>query len=172
MAVAAGFPSENAVLKWGAAGIALLLAALFAVGFATRHDPGDKPLLAILGGGFIYNYRIAEVHYGFTAVVQKPLESGAIIEARFEDPGGGPPLVVTERVSTMTNQYALQSPPVRGVQADRPYHVDVRVLDREGRTELFATGMDYKSDISDSVVPDKPLTVGPGYHRNPDAAIQ
>jgi hypothetical protein len=146
-----------------------LLVVLFAVGWATRQDPTDKPVLDIIGGGFIFNYRIADIYYGFTAVVRRPLESGSVIEARFEDPGGGEDLVVRERVSTMTDRYALRSPPVRGVEAGRPYKVEVRVLDRQEVDELWSTTLDFTSQISDQNMPAKPLTVGPGYAKNPDA---
>lgn len=142
-----------------------MLVVLFAFGWATRHDPAEKPLIQILGGGFIFNYRIADVRYGFTAVVAKPLESGSIIEAAFENPAGGEPLVVRERVSPMTNRYALESPPVRGVEAGKPYRVSIRVLDRLERDVLWTSTLDIKSQISDDVVPDEPLTIGPGYHR-------
>jgi len=146
-----------------------LLAVLFAVGWATRQDPADKPVLDILGGGFIFNYRIADIYYGFTAIVQRPLESGSIIEARFEDPAGGEQLVVRERVSPMTDRYAFRSPPVRGVEAGRPYKVEIRVLDRQETAELWSTSLDFTSQISDENMPDKPLTIGPGYARNPEA---
>ncbi|MDN2566140.1 hypothetical protein N1F89_07895 [Aquibium sp. A9E412] len=145
-----------------------LVAVLFAVGWATREDPAEQPYLQILGGGFIFNYRIAEIRYGFTARVARPLESGAVIEAAFENPAGGPPLVVRERVSTMTDRYALRSPPVRGVEADRPYRVAIRVLDRREDTVLWSFDKTYTSRIADTVVPDSALTVGPGYHRNPE----
>jgi hypothetical protein len=148
------------------AGVALV-AVLFAVGWATRQNPADKPMLNILGGGFIFNYRIADIYYGFTAVVQRPLESGSIIEARFENPAGGKELVVRERVSPMTNRYVFRSPPVRGVEAGRPYKVEVRVLDRLETGELWSTRLDFASQISDRNMPDKPLTIGPGYHSNP-----
>lgn len=59
----------------------LLLALLFAIGWLTRESPTDKPYLRILGGGFIFNYRVAEVFYGFTAVVLRPLPTGTIVEA-------------------------------------------------------------------------------------------
>ena len=147
----------------------LLLGPLFAVGWATREDPAQKPLRGIVGGGFIFNYREGEVYYGFTAVVQKPLENGSIIEASFEDPAGLPAHVVRERVSPMTNKYALRSPPVRGVEAGKGYDVSIRVLDRQGTHELFAAKRTYHSQIADAVVPEKPLTVGPGYHLNPEA---
>ena len=47
--------------------------------------------------------------------------------------------------------------------------VDIRVLDRQGTHELFAAKRTYHSQIADAVVPEKPLTVGPGYHLNPEA---
>lgn len=150
------------------AGIAML-AILLAFGWATRDDPSDEPYLQILGGGFVYNFRVAEVFYGFTALVVRPLESGSVIEAAFEDPGGGDPLVVRERVSTMTNRYSLRSPPVHGVLKDKTYKVSIRVLDREEKHQLWARTLDYRSQLDDTVVPAKPLTVGPGYHLNPEA---
>jgi hypothetical protein len=149
-----------------------VLAALFAIGWMTRVDPGETPYLKVLGSGFIFNYRIGEVFYGFTAVVQRPLASGSIIEASFEDPGGGPPHVVRTRVDARTTRYSLQSPPVRGVEKDRPYEIGVRVMDREGRRELFNKRLSIRSQISDAVVPDVPLTIGPGYEPNPAAAGQ
>ena len=72
-----------------------------------------------------------------------------------------------ERVSPMTDRYALRSPPIRGVEANRPYHVAVRVLDRTESKELWATTLNFTSQISDEVVPDKPLIIGPGYTKNP-----
>lgn len=146
----------------------LLLAGLFAVGWATREDPEVKPYLKVLGGGFMFNYRVAEVFYGFTAVVLRPLPTGSTIEASFEDPAGGPDHVVSTRVGTQTERYSLRSPPVHGVEADQPYNVSIRVLDREGETELWRDELTFTSKIGDSVVPDKPLTIGPGYDRNPD----
>ena len=147
----------------------VLVAGLFAVGWATRVDPGGKPVIAVLGGGFIFNYRLADYHYGFTAVVQKPLESGSIIEAAFEDPAGGPPIVVRQRVSPMTDRYDFRTPPLSGIEAGRPYKVSVRVLDREETSALYATELTFKSDVSDANMPKTPLTVGPGYARNPQS---
>lgn len=149
-------------------GALALCAVLFAFGWYWRDDPAGDPYLKILGGGFMFNYRQGEVFYGFTAQVVRPLASGSIIEATFEDPAGGAPLVVSERVSTMTDRYALRTPPVRGVEAKKPYHVAIRVYDREKKTLLWNAEQTYASQISDRIVPDKPLTIGPGYHRNPD----
>ncbi|EKF44101.1 hypothetical protein NA8A_00125 [Nitratireductor indicus C115] len=155
-------------LKSIVAGGLALCVVLFAIGWYTRDNPANAPYLKILGGGFMFNYREGEVFYGFTALVVRPLASGSIIEASFENPAGGAPLVVAERVSTMTNRYALRTPPLRGVEAKKPYHVAIKVYDREKKALLWAEEHSYSSQISDTVVPEKPLTIGPGYHLNPD----
>src|SRR5690606_34085034 len=110
----------------------LMLVPLFAVGWLTREDPAEKPYLKILGGGFIFNYRVADVYYGFTAVVQRPLPTGSVVEAAFEDPGGGAAHLVRQRIGGPEMvRFAMRSPPVRGVETGKPYHVAIRILDRE-----------------------------------------
>lgn len=151
-----------------AAAACALLVPLFAVGWLTRHDPAETPYLQVMGGGFIFNYRVAEVYYGFTAAITRPLPTGSIVEASFEDPAGGSPHVVRERVGgAQMTRLSLRSPPVRGVEANHPYTVELRVLDREDGHILWARELAFTSNISDAVVPDRPLTVGPGYDRNP-----
>ena len=77
--------------------------------------------------------------------------------------------MVRTRVGTDTSRYSLRSPPVRGVEKDRPYTVAIRVLDREERQVLWRDQLSVRSQISDRVVPDRPLTVGPGYAPNPNS---
>jgi hypothetical protein len=145
-----------------------LLVPLFVLGWLTREDPGEKPYLQILGGGFIFNYRVADVFYGFTAVVQKPLPTGTVVEAAFEDPAGGAPHTVRQRIGGVEmTRFAMRSPPVRGVEAGKAYHVAIRILDRDGQL-LWEHDTEFRSQISDDAVPDAPLTVGPGYARNPN----
>ena len=152
------------------AAVLTLMAVLFALGWLTRQDVGDLPYLRIIGGGFIYNYRVSDVYYGFTAVVLKPIPTGSIVEAAFENPGGGAPLVVHQRMggAEMT-RFAMRSPPLRGVRAGRPYHVTIRLLDRETEQVLWTLEKSFASQIDDDIVPDEPLTIGPGYARNPQA---
>lgn len=145
-----------------------LLAILLAIGWATRTDPARQPYLKIIGSGFMFNYRVADVYYGFTAVVQRPLPTGSIIEASFEDPSGGKEHVVRTRVGTDTNRYSLRSPNVRGVEKGKPYSVAIRIMDRDETNVLWRDRLSVTSQIGDAVVPDKPLTVGPGYARNPE----
>ena len=144
-----------------------LLAILFAIGLAMREPVGDKPYLRIAGASFIFNYRVAEVFYGFTAEVQKPVRNLSLLEAEFEDPGGGPPIRVRERLNPRSKRYSLRTPPVRGVEKDRPYKVTVRLIQNGDNAILFEEEIAVRSQIADAVVPDQPLTVGPGYARNP-----
>jgi hypothetical protein len=150
------------------AGTAVLLLILFSFGWATRDDPSQKPYLGVLGGGFIYNYREGEEFYGLTTMVQKPLAEGSIVEVEFENPSGGKPFIVSQRVSARTDRYAFQSPDVHGVVANKPYHVTIRIYDRERKELIWSTTRSYKSDLDDSVVPKKPVVIGPGYTPNPD----
>lgn len=149
------------------AAIALVIF-LLAVGWMTRLDPSDKPYLQVLGKGFLFNYRISDVSYGFTVKVIRPLETGAIIESSFEDPSGGPDLKITKRVGTEKTRYGFQSPPVYGVKAGHPYRVFLRVMDREQKSVLWTHRFTVTSQISDDKIPSEPLTVGPGYTPNPD----
>jgi hypothetical protein len=160
--------AEAFTVKRVLAVLMLLALMLFAIGWLSREDPSKKPYLEILGGGFIFNYRVPEVYYGFTAMVEKPLAVGSIVEVTFENPAGGDPLVVSQRVNARTPRYAFRSPPVHGVVAQKPYHVTIRIYDRQRKELIWTMERDYKSVISDKVMPEKPLTVGPGYHRNPD----
>ncbi|MGN6466420.1 MAG: hypothetical protein ACTHLP_13155 [Rhizobiaceae bacterium] len=151
-----------------AGGVAILLLILFSFGWATRNDPSEKPYLAVIGGGFIYNYREGEEFYDVVTNVQKPLAEGSIIEVTFENPAGGAPLVVSDRVSARTNRYAFHSPQIHGVVGGRPYKVEIRVYDREKTKLIWSTTRDFKSDLDDNVVPKKPVVIGPGYTPNPD----
>ena len=149
-------------------GLVSLAAVLFAVGLLTRENVAEKPYLKIAGSGFIFNYRVADAYYGFTALVQKPVKSYSMIEASFEDPAGGPPHVVTQKLTPRSSRYGLRSPPLRGIEAGRPYHVSVRLLQNGDGALLFADDFTVTSQLSDRVVPPQPLTIGPGYRRNPN----
>lgn len=145
-----------------------LVVVLLGVGLAFREDPAEKPFLNFAGGGFIFNYRVAEVFYGFTVHVTKPLQSGSIIEAEFENPKDGSRIVVSTRVNPRTTRYSLHTPSVRGVKAGKPYKVVVSLYDFRHQTLIERHEKTYASQISDDIVPERPLTIGPGYHIPPD----
>ena len=146
--------------------ISVVVAAL-AVGLATREDIASKPYLKIAGSGFIFNYRVADAFYGFTAVIQKPVKAYSQIEASFENPAGGLPITVRQVVTPRTDRYGIRTPPLRGIEKDRPYRVSVRLVQNGDDKVLFADSFTVASQMSDAVMPPEPLTIGPGYTQNP-----
>ena len=132
-------------------------------------DPG-KPPLALAGGGFIFNYRIAEVFYGVSLKPQRRIAAGAVLEGEFENPAGGPNLIVRETLGVPKLVYALQSPPLKGVTAGRPYRVEVRLI--EGGKITGRVERTFTSDLNQDMLPDAPLTIGPGYTPNPDLSTK
>ena len=146
------------------------LVALGLAAWAVRVPPGETPYLKIAGAGFMMNYRIADATYGFTAMVMKPVKNSSVIEATFEDPAGGPPIVIKAKLWPKTRQYGLQTPPLQGIEKDKPYHVHVRLLQQGDGAVLFEDEFTVVSSLSSAVMPSAPLTIGPGYTRNPNVA--
>jgi hypothetical protein len=143
----------------------LILVSAFGLGLAGCEDAGNPPL-ALAGGGFIFNYRIAEVFYGVSLKPQRRIAAGAVLEGEFEDPAGGPNLIVRETLGQPKLVYALQTPPLKGVQAGKPYRVQVRLI--EGGKITGRLERTFTSDLNQDMIPDAPLTIGPGYTPNPD----
>lgn len=130
---------------------------------------GSDDYLVIGGGGFVFNYRNAQATYGFVVGAKRAIPDGATIEARFEDPGGGEPILVSKPVSGGTQRYEFQTPPVRGVAKGRPYKVVLVLLAKNG-TELQRIERSYISELSQDVLPERPLAIGPGYQANIDGS--
>jgi hypothetical protein len=140
---------------------------VLALALAAACAPQDGPYLEFLGGGFVFNYRLAEADYGFVVKRLRRLPGGTIIEARLENPAGGEPFVLRETAAWDRLEYVFRSPPVRGVKADRDYRVEVRLIDpADGR--VFATyARAFRSDVDQSVLPERAPVVGPGYQTAP-----
>jgi hypothetical protein len=62
---------------------------------------------------------------------------------------------------------AFQTPPLEGVIADHPYKVIVVLTDATG-SELQRIEKAFESDLDQSVLPERPLAIGPGYQENID----
>jgi hypothetical protein len=128
----------------------------------------DSPYVVVSGGGIVFNYRIAEATAGVVAEVARELPEGGTVEASFEDPAGGPPIVEAKPVTEDRRRFSFVTPPLTGIKADTDYRVVVRVLDADG-AEVQRVETKLHSDLDQSILPDAPLTVGPGYARNPNA---
>lgn len=130
-------------------------------------DGADAPYLELAGGGFVLNYRLAEADYGFVVRVLRRLPEGSVLEARFEDPAGGPPIVVRQPARATRSQYVFRTPPVRGVVAGRDYRVELLLLGAGGGVALARLEHAFHADVDQTVLPARPPVVGPGYQRAP-----
>ena len=134
----------------------------------TAACSGGPPTVKIIGGGFIFNYRIAEAHYGIVAEIGGVFPDGAVLEAAFEDPAGGAAIVVTQAIVASRPRYKMETPPLTGIEAGRPYQVTLRLLASGGGKVLAETMRAFKSNVGQELLPERPLSVGPGYHRPPE----
>ena len=144
----------------------LLSLVLFAA-LAGCSENGDY--LAVAGGGFIFNYRIAEASYGIALKPMRELPADGVIEATFENPAGGAPFVIRKEGPFNPTRVALSTPPVQGVVKDRLYRVSVVLRDASG-APLQTIDKTYESELDQSVIPPRPLAIGPGYQKNLDGS--
>lgn len=159
---------KTRAFRIAAAFTCLVLAGIFAAVAIHNHNAqASKSHLAISGGGFIYNYRIGEIRYGITAFVQTPTPNGTRLIASFENPAGGDPIVVRREIVPYARSYSFETPALTGVEKDRPYKVTLTVKEKWSDTVIETHEKTLATSVAPSVVPDRPLTVGPGYHRNP-----
>ena len=126
----------------------------------------ETQYLELAGGGFVFNYRNAEATWGVILVPRRDPPEGATIEATFENPAGGAPIVLA-RPARGGGRIEFHTPPLRGIVKDRPYHVTVLLKSATGE-ELLRIEKDYASDLDQSVLPERPLAIGPGYQKNVD----
>ena len=134
----------------------------------TNGDTG-KPYLEFAGGGFIYNYRLATADYGFVVRRVKKIPAGTIIEAEFENPSGGPPIVIRQVARSTRLSYKFETPPVTGIKANTDYRVEVRLVDPGDKRVFARYSRSFHADVDQDILPDKPPVIGPGYQPNPEA---
>lgn len=149
----------------GAAGCAALLLALG----ACRETGAEDERFAISGKLFIFNYRVATATYLVTLKPLAPLREGEMVVATFEDPASGDPIVVRQKIWPKLDKVTIESPPLRCVRKDKPYAVLLQVESSEGEVvQSIKTTMTSSQD--QTVLPDRPLVVGPVYTPNPELA--
>lgn len=144
------------------AGAACLLLALT----SCQRDDADKPL-AISGKVFIFNYRVAQATAVITLSRNGPLPDESYVETTFENPAGGKAIETRARIFPFWKKVTLESPPLRCIVKDRPYAVSIRIEDSRGKT-LQTIDTTIISSQDQSILPSKPLVVGPVYTKNPE----
>lgn len=148
--------------------IALVLLNLIAILVLSGcRDPGEGDYLNVSGKIFVFNYRIAQATYLLTLSKVRPLPDDSMLETTFENPAGGDPFIVQQKIWPTMTKVTVESPPVKCVKANREYKVSMRVMDAKGAT-LQTIERKMISDTDQSVMPEKPLVVGPFYDANPD----
>ena len=147
----------------------LLAAALLALcAIAGCRDAGGEGRYFELSGHlFSFNYRISTAVYIITLNPVRPMEEGQTVVATLENPAGGEPIVVRQKVWPKLSHVTVESPPLQCVLKDRPYAVSLVVEDASGKA-LQTIETTVTSTLDQSVLPDRPLVLGSVYERNPE----
>jgi hypothetical protein len=134
---------------------------------ACRDSGGGGELFRLDGKLFVFNYRLATATYLVNIAPLQPVEDGMFAVARFEDPAGGDDIVVRQKIWPKLAKTTLESPPLRCVVKDRPYAVSITIEGADGKAlQTIETTMTSSED--QTLLPDRPLVVGPVYTPNPD----
>ena len=147
--------------------VALALVSMF--GSACRDSGGEGEFFAIAGKLFVFNYRVATATYLVNLVPVRPVEDGQTAIVSFENPDGGETIVVRKKIWPNMATTTIESPPLRCVVKDRPYKVSIEIEGPDGDIrQTIETTMASSED--QTILPDRPLVVGPLYTPNPELA--
>lgn len=140
------------------------------LGLSACRDVGKEgEFFEIDGKIFVFNYRVATATYLVNLVPLQPVADGQTAVVSFEDPAGGPDIVVRQKIWPRAMKTTIESPPLRCVVKSRPYAVTIRIEGTEGELrQTIETTMASSED--QSILPDRPLVVGPLYTPNPELA--
>lgn len=148
--------------------LAAILVCLLGIS-ACRDTSGEGEFFEIGGKIFVFNYRVATATYLVNLVPLQPVEEGQTAVASFEDPAGGPDIVVRQKIWPRARKTTIESPPLRCVVKSRAYAVTIRIEGPRGDVrQTIVTTMASSED--QSILPDRPLVVGPLYTPNPELA--
>jgi len=133
------------------------------------RDTGKDQLFAISGKLFEFNYRLGIATYVITLKPLRPMVDGQVAVVNFQNPAGGDPLVVNQKIWPKLPHITLTSPPLACVVKDKPYAVSIRIEDSGGAL-LQSIDTTMTSSEDQTMLPDRPLVIGPNYELNPDLA--
>lgn len=128
-------------------------------------DQSRNGYVELAGRVFIFNPRVGEATYVVSLTILKDLPKGARIKAKFENPAGGETIEVNEIVRVVVSKIAIESPPLSCIKKDRRYAFEITLSDADGAV-LQTISSSIKSSLDQSILPDAPLVVGPGYEPN------
>lgn len=131
------------------------------------RDVPDGAIFEVSGRIFVLNYRVATANYVITLRPLGTVPDGLTAKTLFENPEGGAPILINQKVYPKLGKLVLESPPVFCLFKDRFYNVDIAIIGDGGQT-IQAIHTEVLSTLDQSVLPDAPLVVGPVYTPNPD----
>jgi hypothetical protein len=147
-------------------GLHIMLAAVLLSANGCRES-GTEDYLVLTGKVFIFNYRVATATYVVTFSKARPIPDGSAVLAVFENPAGGDDLRVEQKVWPKAEKVTLESPPLACVAKGKPYRISVSLFGPDKKL-LQKSDSTLTSTLDQSVLPDRPLVVGPVYTPNPD----
>lgn len=140
--------------------------AMLATLSACERSEKDEPL-KVQGKVFIFNYRIASATYVLTLARNAPLPDESYADVRYENPKGGAPIETRTKIFPFWDKIALESPPVHCIVKNKPYAISIRIVD--GKDKVIQTiDTTLTSSLDQTILPAKPLVVGPIYTPNPE----
>jgi hypothetical protein len=145
--------------------IAMVIAGLILVS-GCRESPSDQ-YLELTGRIFIFNYRVATATYVVTFEKSRPIPEGSTVLTVFDDPAGGAAIEVKQKLWPKIEKVAVESPPVFCIVRDKPYTFKTSLLGPDG-TSLQEISGTVISSLDQTILPDRPLVVGPVYTPNPE----
>ena len=144
--------------------IALMLIAFALVGC---KDESRSGYVELTGRVFIFNPRMATATYVVSLGILKPMPEGTRVEAIFDNPAGGDRIVVSQLMRVVAGKVAIESPSLLCIKKDKRYAFEITLRDASGTT-LQAISSSIASSLNQSILPDAPLVIGPGYEPNPE----
>lgn len=147
---------------------AILLCILLTAAGCRDSGPGSAPF-EVRGRLVVFNYRVARATFLINIGPLRPVEEELTAVAAFENPAGGKPIVVRQKIWPLADKTTIESPPLTCIVKDRSYAVAIRIEAADGTVRQTIDTTLISSQDQD-VLPDQPLVVGPLYTPNPDVA--
>ncbi|MCO5064920.1 MAG: hypothetical protein M9924_10975 [Rhizobiaceae bacterium] len=136
---------------------------------ASCRDSDEAERYALDGKLVVFNYRVATARFLVNLKSLRTPPEGEVAIAQFEDPAGGAPVEVREKIWPATQKTTITTPPLRCIVKDRPYKIAIVIEDSAGKT-VQTIDTTVTSSEDQTIMPDKPLVAGPLYTPNPDMA--
>ncbi|MER8691645.1 hypothetical protein NKI77_16615 [Mesorhizobium opportunistum] len=150
-------------------GGAMLIAAVALGACRDTGKDGEGKLFEVSGKIFVFNYRLARATYVVTLRPLQPMGEGQVAVASFQNPAGGAPIVVEQKVWPKLDKVSLESPALTCIVKNKPYAIAISIKGADGAV-LQKIETTLMSTEDQSILPDRPLVIDQLYTANPDLA--